>query len=68
MVASNAPRRTRQMMRPVKFFAAAVQQVTMDPLWSAQDLCGDACHSQEIMLNMTQYLTGKTIRAYAETP
>lgn len=42
MVASKAPSRIRQMMRPVKFVAAPVHAVTID---------------QEIMLNMTQYFT-----------
>lgn len=42
MVASKAPSRIRQMIRPVKFVAAPVQAVTID---------------QEIILNMTQYLT-----------
>jgi len=48
MVASNTPKKNRATINPVKFFAAAVQIVTQD---------------QAIMLNMTQYLTGKTIRA-----
>ena len=48
IVASNMPRRIRQMTRPVKLVAAAVAMVTTD---------------QEIKLNMTQYFTGKAIKA-----
>jgi hypothetical protein len=48
MVASKTPKKNRAMIKPVKFLAAAVQMVTVD---------------QAIMLNMTQYLTGRTIKA-----
>jgi hypothetical protein len=51
IVASNAPSRSRQMTRPVKLWAEAVAIVIMD---------------QEIKLNMTQYFTGRTIRAYED--
>lgn len=51
MVASNAPKNARAEMRPAKFFAAAVQMVTMDHM---------------IMLNKTQFRTGKTMRAYPD--
>jgi hypothetical protein len=48
MVASKAPSSSRQTTSPVKFLAAAVAIVMID---------------QEMKLNMTQYLTGKTISA-----
>jgi hypothetical protein len=72
MVASKHPRRSRQINKVVNECPAVVQIVTIDPTHMGQSLlisksqreAGDDL--QAIMLKMTQYLTGNTMRAYED--
>lgn len=77
IVASKHPSRMRQIKSPVKFFAAATSSLIRmaalalpHPIRVVESLDSPVqivTMLQEIMLNMTQYLTGKTTRTYADS-